>query len=126
MKRLRDIAWPRPRSSRCASGRVGPVLDDGRGDRERIDLIRLARLALPAPGAHHVRRQPGHPLTPRRPASTGSGARRAGSPRSPTAAPYRARAPIAPRPDPRLLILDLALSANPVGPVVHRRPRVAS
>src|SRR5450755_2099821 len=36
---------------------VDPVLDDRAGDRERVDLIRLARLTLPAPGrTHPVRR----------------------------------------------------------------------
>jgi hypothetical protein len=42
------------------------VLDRRSGDRQRVDLIRLARLALPAPGgAHPVRRHPHDPLTSR-------------------------------------------------------------
>ncbi len=32
---------------------VGPVLDDRAGDRERVDLVRLPRLTLPAPGGAH-------------------------------------------------------------------------
>ena len=40
------------------------VLDDRPRDRERVDLIRLARLPLPlAGGAHPVRRDPHDPLT---------------------------------------------------------------
>ncbi len=39
--------------------RVDAVFDDGSGDRLRIDLIRLAGLALAAPrSAHPVRRDP--------------------------------------------------------------------
>jgi hypothetical protein len=42
---------------------LDPVLDDRAGDRERIDLIGLARLALPAPRrAHPVRRHAHDPL----------------------------------------------------------------
>jgi hypothetical protein len=40
-----------------------PVLDDRSGDRERVDLIRLARLSLPlSRGAHPVRSDPHDPL----------------------------------------------------------------
>jgi hypothetical protein len=42
------------------------VLYDCSRDRERVDLIGLARLALPAPGgAHHPRRDSDDPLTGR-------------------------------------------------------------
>ena len=42
---------------------LDPVLDDRASDRERVDLVRLARLTLPlARGAHLVRRYPDDPL----------------------------------------------------------------
>ena len=43
------------------------VLDDRAGDRQRVDLIGLARLALPLPrGTHPVRRHPHDPLARRK------------------------------------------------------------
>jgi hypothetical protein len=45
---------------------VHAVLDDRPRDGERVDLVRLARLALPAPRrAHPMRRHPHHPLAGR-------------------------------------------------------------
>src|SRR5215207_7019096 len=102
-----------------------PVLDHGAGDRERVDLVRLARLALPAPGgAHPARRYPYDPLA-------GREQRLLEPPRDVPAVLDRPH-PLVIEPArpahrgqmPRLLGLDLARAAHPTGSLVDGRQRV--
>jgi hypothetical protein len=102
-----------------------PVLDDRARHRQRVDLVRLARLALPAPGgAHPVRRHPDNPLA-------GGEQRLLQPPRHVPAVLDRPH-PFVVQPArpahsgqmPRLLGLDLALAAHPAGSRVDGRQRV--
>jgi hypothetical protein len=101
------------------------VLDDRASDRQRVDLIRLARLALAlARGAHPVRRYPHDPLA--------YGQQRLLEPardvpavlKRPHALPIQAPSPPDRGQMPRLVSLDLAAAANPTGPPIHRRQGV--
>ena len=101
------------------------VLDDGPSDGERVDLVRLAGLALAAPrGAHPLRRHPHDPLAGRD--------QRLLEPARDVAAVLDRPHPLLVEPArpahrgqmPRLLGLDLPGAAHPAGSRVHRRQRV--
>ena len=101
------------------------VLDDRSRDRERVDLIRLARLALPlAGGAHPVRRDPHDPLA--------GGQQRLLEPARDVPAvldrphPLLVQAPSPPDRGqmPGLVSLDLPAAAHPAGSLIDRRQRV--
>jgi hypothetical protein len=115
----------RPLVQMCHGETLDPILDDGTGDRERVDLVGLAGLALPTPGgAHPVRRHPDHPLT--------GGDQRLFEPTRDVPAvldrPHALVIELARPPHrgqiPQLLSLDLTLPAHPAGPLVDRRQRV--
>jgi hypothetical protein len=102
-----------------------PVPDHGAGDRERVDLVRLARLALAPPGgAHPVRCHPHDPLP-------GPGQRRFEPARNVPAVLDRPH-PLIIQPArpahrsqiPRLLGPDLASAALPARPRIDGRQRV--
>src|SRR5687767_4286131 len=106
---------------------LNAVLDHRPRNRERVDLVRLARLALPSPrGAHPVRRHAHDPLT-------GRDQHLLEPPRDvpavldrphplviqPTRPAHRGQMPL-------LLRLDLAGAALPAGPRVDRRQRMSA
>jgi hypothetical protein len=101
------------------------ILDHGPGDRERVDLVRLARLALAAAGCPHpVRRDPHDPLAGRD--------QRLLEPARDVAAVFDCPHPLLVQPArpaqrgqvARLLGLDLALAALAARSRVDRRQRV--
>jgi hypothetical protein len=104
---------------------LDPVLDDRAGDRERVDLVRLARLALPLPRrAHPMRRHPDDPLA--------GGQQRLLKPARDMPAILERPHPIliqTPSPTdrremPRIVSFDLPAPANPARSFVDRRERV--
>ena len=104
---------------------LDPVLDHRSGDRERVDLVRLARLALAlAGGAHPMRRQPDDPLA--------GGQQRLLKPPRDRAAVLDRPHPVLIQPTspadrgqvPRVVGLDLPAAANPAGSLIDRRQRV--
>ena len=103
------------------------VLDDRSGDRERVDLIRLARLALTAPGgAHPMRRDADDPLAGRDQRLL----KRPDTPRQSSIAHTRSSSRLA-RPAhrdqmPRLLGLDLPGAADPARALIDGRQRVCA
>jgi hypothetical protein len=106
---------------------LDPVTYDRAGDRERVDLIGLARLALPvARGAHPMRRDAHDPLA--------GGQQRLLEPARDVPAildrPHPLLIQAARPPDrgemPRIIRLDLPAAADPAGSLVDRRERVRS
>ena len=101
------------------------VLDDRSGDRERVDLVRLARLALPLPRrAHPVRCHANDPLT-------GGDQRLLQAPGDVPAVLDRPHPlviqpprPLHRREMPRIISIDLPAAANAAGSLIHRRQRV--
>ena len=106
---------------------VDPVLDDGASDGQRVDLIRLASLPLPAPrSAHPMRRHANDPLA--------RGQQRLLEPARDMPAVLDRPHPLlveASRPTqrgqmPRFLSLDLALAVDPARAIVHSRQHMCA
>ena len=103
------------------------VLHDSSGDGERVDLIRLARLALtPARCAHPVRRHPHNPLARRQQRLLEPARTRPAVLDRPHALLVKLARPAHRGKVPRLLRLDLAAAADLAGSVIDRRQRMRS
>jgi hypothetical protein len=104
---------------------VDPVLDDRAGDRQRVDLIGLARLALAlAGGAHPLRRDPDDLLAGGQQRLLKALGDVPAVLDRPHAIIIQAAGPADRGQMPRLVGLDLAVAADPAGSLVDRRERV--
>jgi hypothetical protein len=100
------------------------VLDDRSGDRERVDLLRLARLALPFAGSAHPLRRDAHDPFPA--ASSACSSRRETCRQSSiahTRSSSRSRAQRTATRWPPIVSLDLAAAAPPPGSLIERCQR---
>ena len=104
---------------------LDPVLDDRPGDRQRVDLIGLARLALAlAGGAHALRRNPEHSLTGGHQSLLETVRHQAAVLDRPHAIVAQAARPADRGQMPRPVRSDLAAAAHPARSLIHRRKRV--
>ena len=101
------------------------VTYDRSRDRERIDLVRLPRLALALPGATHpTRRHPDDPLTDGQQRPLKAPGHMPAIVDRPHPVLIHATSPPNRRQMPRIISLDLPASAHPAGPHIHRRQRM--
>ncbi len=106
---------------------LDPVLDDGPGDRERVDLVGLARLALTLAGrAHPLRRDTHDPLAGRQQRLLQASGHVPTVLDRPHAIVIEASGPANRGQMPGIVSLDLTTAAHPAGSLVDRRQRVRS